>query len=104
MAFDSTPIDSDTLRQHLMAPDPMKRVVALHALEIELEPGAPAARAALAGAAAKFAARGIPFYAVNDPHYCAWVSKAVSFWQRLNDSTAFAPAGLVGQPGPSAHA
>lgn len=105
MAFESRPIDTDTLRHQLMAPEPMKRIVALHALEIALEPGASAARAAVAGAAARFAARGIPFYATHDPHYCAWVSKAVSLWQRLQDSADFAPVNAsAATAGRSAHA
>jgi hypothetical protein len=80
------PADSESLRQHLMAPEPMKRIVALHALERET--ATPAARSPVAGAAAKFAARGIPFYAAHDPHYLAWVSKAVDFWQQLRAAPA----------------
>jgi hypothetical protein len=94
MASHFHPLDPETLRQHLMAPEPTKRAAALHALEVELEPGTPAARSPLAGAAAKFAARGIPFYAVDDPHYRAWVSKAVDFWLRLRATHS----------GPAAHA
>ncbi len=84
MAHDSTVIDSDTLREQLMAPSPMQRVAALHSLEVEAECGACDERASVAHAAARFAARGIPFYALNDPHYKAWVGKAVDYWQRLH--------------------
>lgn len=81
-------MDSSTLREHLMAPDPMPRVTALHALEeIELEHGASPSRVALAHAAAKFVERGIPYYSVQDPHYRAWVSKAVSYWERLSQAS-----------------
>jgi len=84
MPSNSAVMDASTLRACLMAPEPMPRFTALHALEeIELEHGASPARVALAQAAAKFVERGIPFYSTQDPHYCAWVSKAVSFWERL---------------------
>jgi hypothetical protein len=76
-------MDSDTFREHLMAPNPMQRVMALHALEVESENEAGASQA-LAIAAARFVARGIPFYATEDPHYCAWVGRAVSYWERLH--------------------
>ena len=92
IARPTAPFDPETLRQQLMAPEPMKRVTALHALEMGPGPGACARRAALAGAAARFAARGIPFYAVHDPHYRAWVSKAVDLWQRLQTQDAPAHA------------
>jgi hypothetical protein len=79
-------MDASTLREHLMAPEPMPRVTALHALEEEIErkPGANRARVALAHAAARFVERGIPYYSVQDPHYRAWVSKAVEYWEKLS--------------------
>ena len=84
MSSASSVMDSSTLRECLMAPEPMPRFTALHALEgIELEQGASASRVALAQAAARFVERGIPFYSTQDPHYRAWVSKAVSYWERL---------------------
>ena len=84
MSSASSVMDSSTLRECLMAPQPMPRFTALHALEgIELEAGASASRVALAQAAARFVERGIPFYSTQDPHYRAWVSKAVSYWERL---------------------
>ncbi len=81
-------MDASTLRERLMAPEPMPRVTALHALEgeLELEQGASPARVALASAAARFVERGIPYYSLQDPHYRAWVSKAVSYWERLQQS------------------
>lgn len=86
----SSVMDSSTLRERLMAPEPMPRVTALHALEgeLELEQGASPARVALANAAARFVERGIPYYSVQDPHYRAWVSKAVSYWERLRHGGA----------------
>jgi len=80
----SSAMDSSTLRECLMAPQPMPRFTALHALEeVVLEQGASPARVALAQAVARFVERGIPYYSVQDPHYRAWVSKAVSYWERL---------------------
>ena len=78
-------IDSSILREQLMAPSPMPRVMALHALEgIELKHGDSPSRVALAQAAAKFVERGIPFYSAQGADYRAWVSKAVSYWERLH--------------------
>ncbi len=78
-------IDSDdSLRESLMAPNPMQRAIALHALEVELERSSGTPAASLANEVAKFTARGIPFYSLRDPHFCAWVRKAVSYWQRLH--------------------
>jgi hypothetical protein len=81
-------LDAAILRERLMAPEPMPRIVALHALEEEighLQRG-DAACVALANAAARFVERGIPYYNVQDPHYQAWVSKAVSYWEKLHHS------------------
>jgi hypothetical protein len=80
-------MDSDSFREHLMAPSPMQRAIALHALEVESENETSASQA-LAVAAARFVARGIPFYAKEDPHYCAWVGRAVSYWERLHAKQA----------------
>lgn len=90
MPSHSSAMNAFTLRERLMAPEPMPRVTALHALEAELElqHGASPARVALAHAAAKFVERGIPYYSVQDPHYRAWVSKAVSYWERLQKAGA----------------
>jgi hypothetical protein len=70
-------LDSNSLRQQLMSDHPMHRIKALHALEV--------ARAATPEqqAAARFASRGIPFYSAQDPHYRAWVDKAVGHWERV---------------------
>ena len=88
MSSASTVTNSASLRESLMAPEPMPRFTALHALEgIELEAGASPSRVALAQAVARFVERGIPFYSTQDPHYQAWVSKAVSYWERLRASS-----------------
>ena len=84
MSSVSSVMDASTLRECLMAPQPMPRFTALHALEeVGLEQGASPARAALAQTVARFVERGIPYYSAQDPHYRAWVSKAVSYWERL---------------------
>ncbi len=85
--------DSQALRAQLMAPNPMERAIALHALEVELERNRSGHRCAIAGQAEKFAARGIPFYSPQDPHFCEWVGKAVGYWEQLhraNTATAAA--------------
>jgi hypothetical protein len=71
--------DATSLRQHLTAADPFRRAMGLHALELETErsPGT------LSNQAARFASRGIPYYALHDPHFQDWVGKAVSYWERL---------------------
>jgi hypothetical protein len=81
-------LDAVILRQGLMAPEPMPRIMALHALEEEIGhlQGGDTACAALASAAARFVERGIPYYNVQDPHYQAWVCKAVSYWEKLRSS------------------
>jgi len=79
MQHTSSVTDAASLRQHLTAADPFRRALGLHALEIEVErsPGS------LSNEAARFAARGIPYYALHDPHFQDWVVKAVSYWERL---------------------
>ena len=79
-------IDCDVLRQQLRAPDPMQRAMALHALEVEAERRGP--RPSLANEVMRFTERGIPFYALHDPHFCDWVSKAVAYWERLRSTSA----------------
>jgi len=74
-------IDCDALREQLQAPDPMQRAMALHALEIEVERAVP--RQALANEVTRFTERGIPYYALHDPYFRDWVSKAVGYWERL---------------------
>lgn len=71
---------SQELRSELMAPEAIKRVHALHVLEMELE-HAPESKVAKELEA--FAARGIPFYSPEDPSYCEWVAKAISLWERV---------------------
>lgn len=76
--------DSRSLRERLMAPDPMQRAIALHALEVEVERCSCSRRGGLPQEASKFASRGIPYYSPNDPHFNDWVGKAVSYWERLH--------------------
>ena len=94
MDFDSPAADADLLRQQLMSKHPMDRIKALCALEVEPAPGASAEQVAAAGAAARFAARGIPFYAAHDAQYLAWVDKAVALWQRLHAAPGLVPAAV----------
>jgi len=79
--------DSRSLREHLTAPDPMQRAMGLYALEVEAE----RRTAALGQEAARFASRGIPYYALHDPHFQDWVGKAVSYWERLRAVATAAP-------------
>jgi hypothetical protein len=71
--------DAASLRQHLTAADPFQRAMGLHALEVEAERCA----GSLRSEATRFAERGIPYYALHDPHFQDWVGKAVSYWERL---------------------
>lgn len=82
----SAVMDASTFREGLMASEPMPRFTALHALEAGIEKlqGGNAATVALAKAAARFVERGVPYYSKHDPHYQAWVSKAVSYWEKLS--------------------
>jgi hypothetical protein len=72
---------AQTLRAQLMAPEPIQRVHALHALELEL---GETPHAAVAEELEAFAARGIPYYAPEEPAYREWVGKAVSYWEKLH--------------------
>lgn len=83
MHQDACVTDSSSLRQRLMAPDPMQRAIGLHALTVEAERSACTHRG-LRQEASKFASRGIPYYAPHDPHFNDWVGKAVSYWERLH--------------------
>jgi hypothetical protein len=80
-------VTASTLRQQLMAPNPMQRVMALHTLEVEAERhcGVPAG---LRSEASRLASRGIPYYALHDPHFQDWVGKVVSCWERLHTMPA----------------
>jgi len=89
MDHDSPVLNPDTLRQHLMSTLPMQRIKALHAFELQPPAGATPEHVAAAGAAARFAARGIPFYSTQDASYLAWVDKAVALWQRVHDTASF---------------
>jgi len=72
---------AQALREQLMAPRAIERVHAMHALELELED----ARAnPVADELEAFTARGIPYYAPEDPDYREWVAKAVAYWEKLH--------------------
>lgn len=89
MELQARVIDSDeSLRKNLMAPDPMHRTLALHALEIQVEQRAGQATKGLINEVVNFTARGIPFYSVRDPHFCEWVGQAVWYWQQLHAKKA----------------
>jgi len=88
MPQDACVTDSQSLRQQLMAPDPMQRALGLHALEVEVERCARATHGTLTHEVTKFAARGIPYYALHDPHFQSWVGKAVSYWEKLHAAPA----------------
>ncbi len=69
------------LREQLMAPRAIERVHAMHALELELQES----RAnPVADELEAFTARGLPYYAPEDPEYREWVAKAVDYWERLH--------------------
>ena len=78
----SPSLDTRSFREQLMAPQPMQRALALHALAMQAE--LPDPPTALATAAQRFAARGIPYYQQQDPHFNEWVGRAVSYWERLH--------------------
>jgi hypothetical protein len=86
--YSPTVTDAASLRQQLMAPDPMQRAMGLHALELEVSRCSGGARATLSQEAARFAARGIPYYALHDRHFQDWVGRAVSYWERLHGAPA----------------
>lgn len=75
---------AQALREQLMAPKAIERVHAMHALELELEE---APSSAVAEELEAFTARGIPYYAPEDPEYREWVAKAVSYWEQLHAET-----------------
>ncbi len=85
-------LDADSLREQLMAPEPMQRARGLHALELEVEKLLPSQPSALVVAAQRFAARGIPYYQRQDRHFEQWVARAVSYWERLHGASGTAPA------------
>jgi len=72
---------AQALREQLMAPKAIERVHAMHALELELEESP---SSAVAEELEAFTARGIPYYAPEDPEYREWVAKAVAYWERLH--------------------
>ena len=73
-------LSTQDLRAQLMAPQAIDRVHALFALECEVDHvDGPVARELQA-----FTARGIPYYAPEDPAYRKWVEKAVGYWEKLH--------------------
>lgn len=99
MAATSADVDGVNLRRRLMAAEPMQRVAALHDLECQLARAAQPPGARLAHAVQDFVARGIPFYSSVDPHYLAWVDRAVDYWQRLQVRAESAGVALTAEPG-----
>lgn len=81
----TTIASSQDLHTELMAPEAMTRVRALHAVEVEADK---AGSTPLSQAFTDFAARGIPFYSPQDPHYQEWVGKAVGYWEQLHSGVA----------------
>jgi len=92
MPHDACVTDSDSLREHLTARDPMQRFMALHALEIEVERRDGCGRG-LTHEVTRFTSRGVPYYALHDPHFQEWVGKAVSYWEKLHAMPVSAPHG-----------
>jgi hypothetical protein len=101
MAQQANRLESILLRERLMSANPTQRVAALHALEREVGQPAGAASARLVSEVENFTARGIPFYASDDPHYLAWVGRAVAYWERLHGVREHAPTAPL--PTPSIH-
>jgi hypothetical protein len=98
MAAPSADVDGVDLRRRLMAAEPMQRVAALHDLECQLERAAQPPGARLAQAVQEFVARGMPFYSSVDPHYLAWVDRAVEYWGRLQPRGESAGAAVAAGP------
>lgn len=90
MPTDPLPLDAQALRAQLSDPQPMQRAIALHALELAIEANAQGPHARHATEAARFTARGIPFYQPDDAHFRAWVDRAVAHWLRLTDTERLA--------------
>lgn len=88
MDLKTVSLDAAALRAQLMAADPMQRAMALHAIELELGSGKTASTRAFAKEVEDFTARGIPFYAPQDRHFRDWVTRAVSYWERLKGGSS----------------
>jgi hypothetical protein len=101
MHQDACVTDSTSLRQQLTAADPMQRAIGLHALEIEVERCTCTGRGGLTQEVARFAARGIPYYSLQDPHFKEWVGKAVAYWEKLQAMRPAAAVMAKGQAGAS---
>lgn len=79
---DTLPLNADTLRRQLMAPEPIQRARGLHAVECALAQSG-SQRARLATEAEKFISRGLPFYLPEAAQYTEWVDRTVGYWERL---------------------
>ena len=101
MAQQTAALDSNPMRERLMAADPMPRAAALHALECELARQAHLRGTRIAQAIEAFVARGMPFYSHVDPHYLAWVEQAVQYWDSLQRKPAATPAKAAPAPKPA---
>jgi hypothetical protein len=86
---------AQALREQLMAPRAIERVHAMHALELDVE----AAPSAVAEELEAFTARGIPYYAPEDPEYREWVAKAVAYWEQLHADAQAPMACMSASPG-----
>lgn len=98
MKVETSGPDAAALRAQLMATDPMQRAMALHSIELELKRGHAASSRAFAKEVENFTARGIPFYAPQDGHFRDWVSRAVSYWEKLRGNTPGARGQAEAQP------
>lgn len=78
----SLPLNAESLRLQLMAPEPIQRARALHALECKLAQTGQN-RPRWAGEAERFVSRGLPFYQPQATQYGEWVERTVTYWQRL---------------------
>lgn len=98
MDVETAGLDAAALRTQLMAAEPMQRAMALHAIELELTRSHGATRA-FAKEVENFTARGIPFYAPQDRHFCDWVARAVAYWEKLQRDASTPMLGAVPRPG-----
>ncbi|MES2887969.1 MAG: hypothetical protein V4739_08135 [Pseudomonadota bacterium] len=81
----SSPLNAASLRLQLMAPEPMQRARALHAVECMLAQTGEQ-RPRWASEAEKFVSRGLPFYQPQAAQYGEWVERTVTYWERLQPS------------------
>lgn len=98
MKVETSGPDAAALRAQLMATDPMQRAMALHSIELELDRGHSASSRAFTKEVENFTARGIPFYAPQDRHFRDWVSRAVSYWEKLRGGSPAARGRAEARP------